>query len=168
MIFRTGRAARCTPTSRGCATRWTRTERGDLEREAAALAEALALWRGPVLTDVHSDALHRDLVPRLKEEWLRALERWHRVNLALGRHDELVGELRVLIRKYPFHERFWHQLMLALYRCGRQVEALEAYGEVSGYLRDELGVDPSRELRHLHTAILRSDPELAAAGAGIP
>jgi DNA-binding SARP family transcriptional activator len=143
-------------------------ERGDLEEESAALTQALSLWRGPVLTDVPSDALHRDLVPKVIEEWLRVLERWYMVNLSLGRHADLVGELRVLIRRYPFHERFWHQLMLALYRCGRQVEALEAYGEVSGSLRDELGVDPSQKLRDLHLAILRSDPGLEAADADTP
>jgi DNA-binding SARP family transcriptional activator len=143
-------------------------ERGDFEQESAILAEALSLWRGPILTDVHSEAIHRDLVPRLTEEWLHVLERSHLVNLSLGKHTELVGELRVLSRRYPFHERFWHLLMLALYRCGRQVEALEAYSEVSGYLRDEMGVDPGQELQQLHMAILRSDPGLMTAGLGEP
>ncbi|HEU5159750.1 MAG TPA: AfsR/SARP family transcriptional regulator [Streptosporangiaceae bacterium] len=141
-------------------------ERGDLQQESATLAQALSLWRGPVLTDVRSAAIHRDLVPKLTEEWLHVLERWHMVSFALGRHPELVGELRFLVRKYPFHERFWHLLVLALYRCGRQVEALQAYGEVSGYLREELGVDPGEELRRLHLAILRGDPRLMTADLG--
>jgi DNA-binding SARP family transcriptional activator len=142
--------------------------RGDFEHESATLAEALSLWRGPILTDVHSEAIHRDLVPRLIEEWLHVLERSLMVNLSLGKHTELIGELRVLIRKYPFHERFWHLFMVALYRCGRQVEALEAYSEVSGYLRDEMGVDPGQELQQLHMAILRSDPGLLTTGFGEP
>jgi DNA-binding SARP family transcriptional activator len=136
-------------------------ERGDPVVESAALTEALSLWRGPVLPDVRSDSLHRDVVPKLTEEWLRTLERRYEVDLALGRHDELVGELRVLANRYPFRERFWRQLMLALYRSDRQVEALGAYREVSMHLREELGIDPSAELRRLHLAILRSDVNLA-------
>ncbi|MFC4560742.1 BTAD domain-containing putative transcriptional regulator [Nocardiopsis mangrovi] len=132
--------------------------------EAAALVEALSLWRGPVLPDVRSASLHHDVVPRVTEEWLRARERCHELDLARGRHDELVGELRVLIRRYPFHERFWHQLILSLYRCGRRVEALQAFRDVSVRLRDEMGMDPSEQLRTLHLAILRGDPDLMGVG----
>jgi DNA-binding SARP family transcriptional activator len=136
--------------------------RGDLVTESAGLTAALSLWRGPVLSDVRSESLHRDVVPSLVEEHLRTLERRHEVDLALGRHDRLVGELRALTGKHPFHERFWGQLMVALYRCGRPAEALEAYGEVSASLRRRLGVCPGPEVRELHTAILRGDPRLSS------
>ncbi len=135
---------------------------GDLAGESAGLTEALSLWRGPILTDVRSDSLHRDVVPSLVEEWLRTLERRHEVDLALGRHDRLVGELRALTGRHPFHERFWGQLMLALYRSGRPAEALEAYAEVSACLRRDLGALPGPEVRDLHTAILRDDPRLSS------
>jgi DNA-binding SARP family transcriptional activator len=137
-------------------------ESGDLTAESAGLTAALSLWRGPILSDVRSDSLHRDVVPSLIEEHLRTLERRHEVDLALGRHDRLVGELRALTGKHPFHERFWGQLMVALYRCGRPAEALEAYGEVSASLRTRLGVCPGPEVRDLHTAILRDDPRLSS------
>ncbi len=136
--------------------------RGDLAAESAGLNEALALWRGPILPDVRSDSLHRDVVPSLTEEHLRTLERRHEVDLALGRHDRLVGELRALTGRHPFHERFWGQLMVALYRCGRPAEALEAYGEVTASLRRGLGVCPGPEVRDLHVAILRDDPRLSS------
>ncbi len=137
-------------------------EGGDLARESAGLTEALSLWRGPVLTDVRSDSLHRDVVPSLAEERLRTLERRHEVDLALGRHDRLIGELRALTGRHPLHERFWGQLMLALYRSGRPAEALETYGEVSACLRRDLGALPGPEIRDLHTAILRDDPRLSS------
>jgi DNA-binding SARP family transcriptional activator len=131
--------------------------RGDLVAESDALAEGLSLWRGPVLSDVRSDSLHRDVVPSLTEERLRAIERRQEVDLALGRHERLVGELRALTGKYPLHERFWRHLMLALHGCGRSAEALEAYGLASACLRDRLGVIPGRETRDLHVAILRGE-----------
>jgi DNA-binding SARP family transcriptional activator len=140
----------------------TAGERGDLAAESAGLTEALSLWRGPILPDVRSDSLHRDVVPSLIEEHLRTLERRHEVDLALGRHDRLVGELRALTGRHPFHERFWKQLMVALYRCGRPAEALEAYGEVTASLRRRLGVCPGPEVRDVHTAILRDDPRLSS------
>jgi DNA-binding SARP family transcriptional activator len=137
-------------------------ERGDLAAESIGLTQALALWRGPILPDVRSDSLHRDVVPSLIEEHLRTLERRCEVDLALGRHDRLVGELRTLTGRHPFHERFWAQLMLALYRSGRTAEALETYGEVATALRDRLGISPGPEIRDLHTAILRDDPRLSS------
>lgn len=135
---------------------------GDLARESAGLTEALSLWRGPLLTDVRSESLHRDIVPGLAEERLRTLERRHEIDLTLGRHHRLISELRGLTRRHPFHERFWGQLMLALYRSGRPAEALEAYGEVSACLRRDLGALPGPEVRDLHTAILRDDPRLSS------
>jgi DNA-binding SARP family transcriptional activator len=135
----------------------TAGERGDLDAQSALLGDALALWRGPVLGNVRSDGLQRTEVPRLTEEYLRAVERRCEVGLALGEHDGLVGELRALTDRYPFRERFWWQLMLALSRSGRRVEALAAYRKVSSQLRDEFGVDPDLELRRLQMAILRDD-----------
>ncbi|MDL4815557.1 AfsR/SARP family transcriptional regulator [Actinomadura opuntiae] len=132
-------------------------ERGDLAAQSAVLREALALWRGPVLANVRSDTLQQTEVPRLTEEYLRAVERRCEVGLELGEHDGMVGELRALTDRYPFRERFWWQLMLALSRSGRRVEALAAYRKVSSQLRDEFGVDPDLELRRLQMAILRDD-----------
>ncbi|MEW2359059.1 AfsR/SARP family transcriptional regulator [Spirillospora sp. NPDC029432] len=138
----------------------TAAARGDLEAESVLLGAALAQWRGPALPDVRSDALHRDAVPRLTEEWLRAVERRGEAALLLGRHQEVVGELRFLTGSRPFHERFWYQLMLALYRCGRQAEALAAYRDVRARLGEQLGISPGQELQALHAAILRNDPAL--------
>ncbi len=135
---------------------------GDLPAESDGLTEALSLWRGPVLPDVRSDSLHRDVVPSLTEERLRTLDRRHEVDLTLGRHDRLVGELRALTGRHPFHERFWGQLMVALYRCGRPADALAAYGEVTDHLRRHLGVSPGPEIRDLHSAILRDDPRISS------
>ena len=132
-------------------------DRGDRAAESADLAEALALWRGPVLPDVQSESLHRDVVPRITEDWVRATERYCDSGLALGRHDELVGSLRVLTAKYPYHERLWQHLMVALYRCGRRGDALAVYTEMGDHLRDTLGVDPCAEIRSLHLAMLRDE-----------
>lgn len=142
-------------------------ERNDPAAEVANLGQALALWRGPVLPDVPSDSLHREVVAGVTEEWLRLLERRFEVGLVLGRQDELIGDLRTLTRRFAFRERLWQQLMLALYRSGRQVEALEAYREVRGRLRDELGIDPGEDLRRLHVAILRRDSGLLASSGGV-
>ncbi|MEU7166028.1 AfsR/SARP family transcriptional regulator [Streptomyces morookaense] len=138
---------------------------GDLECERTLLADALLLWRGRPLADVRSEVLHRDVVQGLTEEWISTRERYHDVCLALGHHDEIVAGLRTLTAKFPFHERLWHQLMLALYRCGRRGEALEVYAEVRGFLRAELGVDPGADLHRLHLAMLRTDGSLLACGA---
>ncbi|GAB3212380.1 DNA-binding transcriptional activator of the SARP family [Marinactinospora thermotolerans DSM 45154] len=134
-------------------------KRGDQAAERMALDRAVELWRGPMLPDVRSASLHRDVVPRITEEWLRVRERRHEISMAGGCYDELVGELRELVRRYPFHERFWYQLIVCLCRCGRRVEALEAFGEISGRLREEMGMDPGRQLRDLHLSILRGEPD---------
>ena len=130
----------------------------DLPRESAALGEALSLWRGErALPDVASDSLHRDVVPGMHQLRIEALERRGELELELGHHRELVGELRALTSAHPFHERFWQQLLLALYRCGRKVEALLAYAELTSRIREGLGVEPGPQLRDLHLAILRDD-----------
>jgi DNA-binding SARP family transcriptional activator len=130
----------------------------DPDGEAALLAEALALWRGSALGNVESEFLHRHEAATLNERRLLAVERRLDAELRLGRHAELVGELRQLTTEHPLRERFWAQLMAALYGAGRQSEALEAYRAVTAVLADELGVDPDRELRELHRAILNGEP----------
>ncbi|KNE79241.1 MULTISPECIES: AfsR/SARP family transcriptional regulator [Streptomyces] len=135
------------------------------EAELSTLKEGLSLWQGPLLANVRSDTLHRDEVPRLAEERLRAVERVCDLELALGRCGEALAELWAVTRAHPGHERFHEQLMEALYRTGRQAEALAEYRRVKEYLREELGVDPSPTLRRLELAILRGE-ELAPAADG--
>ncbi|MDX8054566.1 BTAD domain-containing putative transcriptional regulator [Lentzea sp. BCCO 10_0798] len=128
-------------------------------RELTARGEhraALELWRGPVLGNVTSEALHRDDVPRLVEEQVVALER--RIDEDLARStDVLVPELWSLVRQHPLRETFWAQLMLALHRAGRQAEALTVYQEVREHLADELGVDPGQRLREAHEQVLSGE-----------
>jgi DNA-binding SARP family transcriptional activator/DNA polymerase III delta prime subunit len=138
---------------------------GDRQAEAAALRRALGLWRGETLADVPSEALRLQAGERLAEQRLDALHRRVEADLALGRHAELVAELRTLTDQHPLREQFWVQLMTALYRSGRQADALEAYQRASGLLAEELGVDPGPGLRELRQAILTSDPALAAPPA---
>lgn len=129
-------------------------EEHDLEAEAAALADALALWRGEPLTGVPSDLLQREVVPRLREQWLRAMDRRLEVELARDRHGNLVGELFTLTAQYPLHEPFWVQLMTALHRSGRRSDALNAFHTARRHLDIELGVDPGPELHRLYAAAL--------------
>ncbi|WP_243788704.1 AfsR/SARP family transcriptional regulator [Saccharopolyspora gloriosae] len=131
--------------------------RGDLTGEFRILEQALALWRGRALPDVQSDSLHRDVIPQLHERWVSVLERHGELALKLRRHHEIVGELRALTFEHPFHEPFWQQFMLALYRCGRRIEALMAYADLMVRTREEFGVEPGPRLRELHLAILRDD-----------
>ena len=133
---------------------------GDFDEAASHLRAGLSLWRGPALADVASELLRRSEVPRLAEEWLAAQESRVEVDLELGRHLDLIGELRHLTAEHPLRERLWGQLMLALYRAGRQAEALNAYQEVRRLHAAELGIDPGPELRNLHEAILANAPEL--------
>ncbi|MFK0296354.1 AfsR/SARP family transcriptional regulator [Streptomyces sp. NPDC090442] len=102
-------------------------ENGDLASEARLLADALSLWSGMPIADIRSDVRQRDVVPRLLESWFKESGRYHDVCLALGRHSEIVGELRSLTAKYPYQERRWLQPMTALHRCDRKGEALESY-----------------------------------------
>ena len=128
------------------------------------LSEALGLWRGSPLVDVPSNGLITAEVPRLDALRMQAQEWRMDAGLAQGRHSELVGELTQLAVDHPWRERFHAQLMLALYRCGRQAEALAAYQRTRRMLVDELGVEPGRELRDLQAGILAGDPGLAAPG----
>ena len=138
---------------------------GQAEQAAASLREGLALWRGPPLADLAVESIAETDVARLEEQRLDALETRVEADLAAGRHGALVGELRQLVADNPTRERLAGQLMLALYRCGRQAEALEAFRSARQTLVDEIGVEPGPELRRLHEAILRQDDALDAPRA---
>jgi DNA-binding SARP family transcriptional activator len=133
---------------------------GDPAGAAAAFREALALWRGAALADVADAPFARAEAARLEEARLAALEERIDVDLACGRHGALVGELAGLTREHPLRERLWAQRMLALYRAGRQAEALRAYQEIRRHLGEELGIEPGEELRRLETAMLRHERHL--------
>jgi DNA-binding SARP family transcriptional activator/Tfp pilus assembly protein PilF len=132
------------------------------------LTEGLGLWRGEPLADVPSDLLRREHVPGLEELRLQAVEWRMDAGLELGRHRELVTELQSLAAAYPLRERFGAQLMLALVRCGRQSEALEAYRRAREVLVEELGTEPGIGLRELHQRILAADPVLAVPEPATP
>ena len=125
---------------------------GDAKAASRELESALALWRGPA--------------PGLEERRLAALEDRIEADLALGRHAQLVPELETLVARDPLQERLRGQLMLALYRSGRQADALEQYRQTRATLVDQLGIEPSEELQELQRAILRHEPELDARRAG--
>jgi DNA-binding SARP family transcriptional activator/predicted negative regulator of RcsB-dependent stress response len=137
-------------------------------READRFPEALALWRGTPLSNVSSDSLHRDEVVELLEERLEVLEARIEADLETGNLPGLVVELRSLTRDHPLRERFWAQLMLALYRSDQQSEALLAYGAVSRLLGEELGVDPGPRLREVHRKILAGDGDVEKPTRAIP
>jgi DNA-binding SARP family transcriptional activator/class 3 adenylate cyclase len=134
---------------------------------AATLRKALALWRGPALADVADVPFAQAEAARLEEARLGAFEERIEADLACGRHGELIGELSGLTRDHPLRERLWAQRMLALYRAGRQAEALRAYQDLRRHLGEELGIEPSEALRHLETAILRHEPELDWRPGGV-
>ncbi len=140
--------------------------RGDPERAAARLREALALWRGRPLADLEFEPFARLEVERLEELRLTALEDRIEAELALGGHAALVGELETLIAEHPLRERMRSQLMLALYRSGRQAEALEAYDSARTLLVEQLGLEPSPALAELQQAILRQEGALEAQPSG--
>ena len=136
---------------------------GDEPDETAnSLREALSLWRGHPYADVDAyDSVLTTEITRLNELRVGAIEQRVGADLALGRHRELVAELESLTAEHPFREGFRAQQMMALYRSGRQAEALRAYDRIRTYLVDELGLDPSPELRELEQRILEQDPLLA-------
>jgi predicted ATPase/DNA-binding SARP family transcriptional activator len=125
------------------------------------LVEALALWRGPALVDVQYESFAQAEITRLEELRLAAVEGRIEAELGLGHHDQVVGELEALVAENPLRERLRGQLMLALYRAGRQADALEAYQEARRVLLDELGLEPGPELRELEQAILRQEEALS-------
>jgi DNA-binding SARP family transcriptional activator len=124
------------------------------------LQDALSLWRGPPLADFAYESFARTAIARLEEVRLAAVELQIEADLALGRHDELVGELETLVAEHPLRERLRRYLMTALYRSGRQAEALDAYQAARRALVDELGIEPSAALHELERLILRQDPSL--------
>src|SRR4051794_24614559 len=132
---------------------------------AARLREALALWRGPPLADLAYEPFAQAPIARLEELRLAALELRIEADLALGCHAELVSELQALAAEHPLQERVRGQLMLALYRSGRQAEALEAYRAARRTLLDGLGIEPSTALRDLERGILQHHPDLSLAPA---
>jgi DNA-binding SARP family transcriptional activator len=127
------------------------------------LREALELWRGPPLGDLAFEPFAQTEVARLEELRWTALERRIDADLASGHHDSLLAELQSLVGRHPLRERVHAQLMLALYRCGRQAEALDAYRRARRVLTDELGLEPGDELKHLERAILQHAPALELA-----
>ena len=132
----------------------------DPARAAELLRSALALWRGPALGDLAYERFAQDGAARLEELRLAAVEERVEADLRLGRHVELVAELEGLVREHPLRERLRAQHMLALYRSGRQADALESFRDARRSLVDELGLEPGRELRELEQAILAQDPAL--------
>jgi DNA-binding SARP family transcriptional activator len=142
------------------AGRWTQAAR--------TAAEALGLWRGTPLADVPSQTLRDQWVPHLERLRMQALE-WHiEGDLHDGRHEQLIPELQDLTARHPLREHVHGQLMLALYRCGRQAEALAAYQHARDVLVGELGVEPGPGLRELHQRILSADPTLAVTESAQP
>src|SRR2546425_2907919 len=134
---------------------------GDPERASAVLHEALALWRGPALAEFAFEPFAQAEIGRLEDLRLAAVEERIEADLALGRHADLIGELEALIAENPHRERLRGELMLALYRSGRQAEALEAYQAARRALVEELGIDPGSALEQLQRQILNQDPALA-------
>jgi DNA-binding SARP family transcriptional activator/WD40 repeat protein len=132
----------------------------DPERAAETLRQALGLWRGDALSDLAFESFAQTEIARLEERRWAAFEAWGEAELALGRHADLVAELEAAVAAQPLRERLHGQLMLALYRCGRQAEALEAYRAARATLVEEIGVEPSVELRALQAAILAQDAAL--------
>ena len=129
-------------------------------RKEGRLVEALALWRGPPLADFSYRRFAQAEIARLEDLRLACVEERIEQDLQAGRHVELTGELEALVAEHPLRERPRGQLMLALYRSGRQAEALEAYQAARGTLVEELGIEPGRELRELHQKVLNQDPAL--------
>ena len=145
---------------------------GEWDVVSARLGEALGLWRGRPLADVPSGVLAAGAVPRLSEMRLEALEARVEADLHLGRHREVVAEVRALAAAEPLRERLAELLMLALYRSGQQASALEAYRQVRRHLVEQIGIEPGPGLRELNQRILRSDRALLPApppvNGGVP
>jgi predicted ATPase/DNA-binding SARP family transcriptional activator len=146
----------------GLLDRATRLLDSDPAGASVLLEQALGLWRGPALQDLADQALGQQEIARLEELRLAALEVRMEAELALGRHTEVIGKLQALVGAHSLRERFRGQLMLALYRAGRQADALDVYQQTRSLLGEELGLDPEPTLQALHEQILRQDPSLAA------
>jgi DNA-binding SARP family transcriptional activator len=140
----------------------------DPSDRAVKFRTALAAWRGPPFADVEFEAFAQPEIVRLEEERLAALEERIDADLAAGRHAELVGEVEALVERHPLRERLRAHLMLALYRSGRQAEALTAYQAARRSLVEQLGIEPGPDLQQLHGEILRQDAGLQAPGTAPP
>ena len=140
---------------------------GDAGQAAELVARALALWRGRPLQGLPDSPWVGAEAARLEGLRTDALEEQFEAALALGEHTEVVGRIRRVLEEHPFRERLWGQLMLALYRSGRQAEALEAFGQARRVLAEELGVEPGPGLQRLQAAILAHDPALASVPAAV-
>jgi DNA-binding SARP family transcriptional activator/streptogramin lyase len=138
----------------------SRATTGDATEAASALRDALALWRGAALSDFVDEAFAQPEIVRLEELRLKAVEDLIDADLACGRHAALVPDLEALVAEHPLRERFRAQLMVSLYRCGRQSEALSVYRDARRTFSEQLGVDPTPVLRDLERAILQHDPAL--------
>jgi predicted ATPase/DNA-binding SARP family transcriptional activator len=138
---------------------------GHPTRAAASFEAALSLWRGAPLAGLENEPFVQREVARLEDLRLAALEDLGEAKLALGHHGELVGQLEALIGEHPYRERLRAQLMLALYRCERQADALQAYQDARSALVEELGIEPGERLRELERAVLAQDPALAVPAA---
>ncbi len=137
-------------------------QHGDPAEAADVLRGALALWRGAPLAEFAEDEFARPVITRLEEARLATLEDRVEADLLLGRDAELIGELEAAVQAHPLRERLWAQLMTALYRAGRQSDALRAYQRARAVLAEELGIDPGPELRELELAVLEQNPTLDA------
>lgn len=142
------------------ATARERESAGELEAAAELLREGLGLWRGPTLSGLLLESHGREEISQLDELRLTALMDRLDCDLALGRHEQMLGELQVLVGEHPLRERLRAQLMLALYRADRQAEALDAYQQAREVLVEELGIEPSSALQRLQKGILIQDPAL--------
>ncbi|HEX3226154.1 MAG TPA: AfsR/SARP family transcriptional regulator [Gaiellaceae bacterium] len=138
-------------------------ERGDAQAAAGLLEQGLALWRGAPLADLAYESFARTAIERLDELRLVALEQRFEAELALGRHLAVLSDLEALVWEHPLRERLRGQLMLALYRAGRQADALDVYRKTRELLVGELGIEPSRSLQELERQILRQDETLDVA-----
>ncbi|MGC9670434.1 AfsR/SARP family transcriptional regulator [Planosporangium sp. 12N6] len=132
-------------------------DRGRARADPTLLRQALDLWRGPALAGLGGAVLEREAA-RLEEHRLAVLEECLGLELAAGQHDRVAAELGPLVAEHPLRERLVGQLMVALYRCGRQAEAIDAYRGLAARLADELGIDPGPELRRVYEALLRDEP----------
>ena len=141
---------------------------GDHRRAIQLLDRALDLWRGTPLADLAEGALRTGQTVRLDQLRLASAEARVDAHLALGHQQAMVAETEALVADHPLRERFWAQLMLSLYRSDRRADALAVFQRLRGVLREELGIDPSKEVRELEGRILREDPDLVLLSSGPP
>ncbi|MFC5183735.1 AfsR/SARP family transcriptional regulator [Actinomadura harenae] len=133
----------------------------DAREAARILREALALWRGPMLGNVNCGPLLRGYAAHFEERYVSALELRIAADMRLGRHHELIAELKSLVTRYPYNEWLHGQLIIALTRVGRRAEALEAYQDVRRLLDRDLGLEPSPDLKQVHAGLLHARSELS-------